>query len=204
MGHGRRLVRIPGHLGVLPGPDRRVRAPGPVTGQEADEQGDRHAAQGPTCRSGGVGPTGSDSVAPAGRHPRLVRPRRVQRAGRGNQRTAGAPPRNRPGVQEPGPLHLEVTDPLRTATGPDQRTLNREEPVNQRTQVLEHTVGRVAMPSGYLVEYSFVTGGSPRHPDFPDEGHERADRTRALIRADPGEPQRIDRGGDVPRQLVEC
>ena len=52
------------------------------------------------------------------------------------------------GILEPGPLHLEVTDPLRTATGPDQRTLNREEPVKQRTQVLEHTVGCAAMPSG--------------------------------------------------------
>lgn len=37
--------------------------------------------------------------------------------------------RQRPGIPEHGPPHFEVTDPLWTAEGPNQRTLYREEPL---------------------------------------------------------------------------
>ena len=50
-------------------------------------------------------------------------------------------PTNLPKAQRGGPCHdCGLTD--------IEGSLNREEPVKQRTQVLEHTVGCVAMPSG--------------------------------------------------------
>ena len=33
-----------------------------------------------------------------------------------------------PGSRKPGPLHLSIADPLGAEAGPDQRTLNREDP----------------------------------------------------------------------------
>ncbi len=58
--------------------------------------------------------------------PDLLRHGRVQRAGRGNQRALGAPAWHRPGLQEPGALHLPAADPARRAAGTDQHTLNHE------------------------------------------------------------------------------
>lgn len=82
-----------------------------------------HPGRGPGAR-----PAGPDNVETPGRDPRVLRYRRIQWSGRGDQRTARAPARHRTGFQESQPLHLAVTDPLRTAAGQDQRTLNPEGP----------------------------------------------------------------------------
>lgn len=50
--------------------------------------------------------------------------------------------RHRPGIHEPGTLHLQVTDPLRAAAGPDQRTLNREEHVEDHYIRQHSSLGR--------------------------------------------------------------
>ena len=116
----------------LPGPGQCVRRAGQSEGEEVDGQGDQHATQGPTegaGGAGGAGAAGSDIVAPTYRHPRLLRHRRIQRAGRGNQREAGTPTRHRPGAQKPRALYLAVVDPVRATAASDQRTLDREEPV---------------------------------------------------------------------------
>src|SRR5699024_12719757 len=72
------------------------------------------------------------------RDPRLLRYRLVERARRGHQRPTRAPARHRARLPEPGPLHLAVTDPLRTAPRTHPRTLNPEEPPNP-TRSEEHT-----------------------------------------------------------------
>src|SRR5699024_11974482 len=63
------------------------------------------------------------------RDPRLLRHQPVERARRSDQRTPRTPPRHRPGLPEPGPLHLAVPDPLRPASRTYQRTLKPEEPL---------------------------------------------------------------------------
>src|SRR5699024_8537449 len=62
------------------------------------------------------------------RDPRLLRHQPVERARRSDQRTPRTPPRHRPGLPEPDPLHLAVPDPLRPASRTHQRTLKPEEP----------------------------------------------------------------------------
>ena len=52
-----------------------------------------------------------------------------RRPSRGHQRTTRTPPRDRPGLSQPQPLHLAITHPLRPAPGPDQRTLIPEGPL---------------------------------------------------------------------------
>lgn len=63
------------------------------------------------------------------RDPRLLRCGRLQRPSRSHQRTARAPPRNRPRLPQPRPLHPAITHPLRPSPGTDQRTLEPDTPI---------------------------------------------------------------------------
>src|SRR5690606_9635531 len=77
-----------------------------------------------------TGPTGTQPLETTPRDPGLLRRRRLERPRRSHQRPPGAPPRHRPGIPQPQPLHPAIPDPLRPTPTPDQRTLNPEEPAN--------------------------------------------------------------------------
>ena len=108
---------------------RRLRRSEPASRQEDNDTTDRVDSPWRADRIGGDLPARPHPMAPARRHPGLLRPPRLQRTHRSHQRPPGSLAPQRPRLQKPHPLPLALTPAQRRTPPTRQCTLNYEEPV---------------------------------------------------------------------------
>ena len=106
-------------------------------------------------------PNSAAPMAPPPRHPRVLRPPRLQRPHRSHQRTPGSTAPQRPRIQKPYPLPLALTTaPRRPALTP-QCTLNYEEPQKRHRHVRTSGLAAAAL-AAVLCAASTILALRPR------------------------------------------
>ena len=116
-------------LGLLPTPDRRLRHPDRRRGKTMMTTIIDALRSGVPDALGGTGPTRPHLVAPPRRRTGLLRPPRLQRTHRSDQRPPGSTTPKRPRIPQPHPLPNALTTALRQPHPTDRCTLKPEEPL---------------------------------------------------------------------------